>query len=156
VVSRPGDPRAGRIPFRRYVTEQWFPNHVLEPTTRESYHYCLKKHILPWFGSMKMCDILPTHVREWVRYLSVHGVSPAHVRHLKVILSAIFTTALNDFVIALHPCRGVQRSSPQHRRGAPRDHHARVRPLPGDRQVRALGRGVAFGRHLGRPGARLR
>jgi integrase len=57
---------------------------------------------------MKMSDILPTHVREWVRHLSAQGVSPAHVRHLKVILSAIFTTALNDFVVALHPCRGVK------------------------------------------------
>jgi hypothetical protein len=47
VVSTPGDPRADRIRFRRYVTEQRFPNHVLEPTTRGSYHYCLKKTSSP-------------------------------------------------------------------------------------------------------------
>jgi integrase len=29
-------------------------------------------------------------------------------RHNKIILSAIFTSALNDFMTALHPCRGVK------------------------------------------------
>ena len=106
--GRPGDPRSGRITFSAYVDDHWFPNHILEPSTRESYRYCLDKHILPWFGAMKMRDILPTHVREWVAELVAGGVSPAHIRHLKIILSAIFTTALNDFVIVIHPCRGVK------------------------------------------------
>jgi hypothetical protein len=35
-------------------------------------------------------------------------VSPAVIRHTKIILSAVFTTALNHFVVALHPCRGRQ------------------------------------------------
>jgi len=35
-------------------------------------------------------------------------VSPATIRHAKIVLSAIFTTALNDLVIGLHPCRGVK------------------------------------------------
>ena len=30
------------------------------------------------------------------------------IRHNKIVLSAIFTTALNDLVIALHPCEGVK------------------------------------------------
>jgi integrase len=30
------------------------------------------------------------------------------IRQSKIILSAIFTTALNDLVVALHPCRGVK------------------------------------------------
>lgn len=57
---------------------------------------------------MKIRDILPVHVRQWVTKLSAAGVSPAQVRHLKIILSAVFTTALNDFVVLLHPCKGVK------------------------------------------------
>jgi integrase len=106
--GRAGDAALRRIQFADYVNEQWFPNHVLEPSTRESYRYCIDRHIIPWFGSMKMRDILPVHVREWVTQLSAAGVSPAQVRHLKIILSAVFTTALNDFVVVLHPCRGVR------------------------------------------------
>jgi integrase len=57
---------------------------------------------------MKMADIQPIHVREWVSDLINHGMSPATIRHQKIILSAIFTTALNDHLIPLHPCKGVK------------------------------------------------
>ena len=107
-AGRPGDPRAGQMSFATYVEQTWFPNHVLEPTTREGYRYNLDRHILPTFGRMRMGEILPMHVREWVTQLTARGVSPATVRHVKIILSAVFTTALNDFIIVLHPCRGVK------------------------------------------------
>ena len=86
----------------------WFRHHVLEPSTRESYRYSLNKHLMPTFGSMRMVDILPSHVREWVAERSDAGVTPATIRHNKIILSAIFTTALNDQVTLIHPCRGVR------------------------------------------------
>lgn len=107
-AGRPGDPTAGRVTFADYVNETWFPNHVLEASTRQSYRYGLDRHIVPWFGPMKMCDILPTHVREWVHALDAAGVSAANIRQQKIILSAVFTTALNDFVIVLHACKGVK------------------------------------------------
>jgi integrase len=100
--------RSERISFSDYVSRHWFPNHVIEPSTRESYRYNLDAHITPWFGPMKMNDILPIHVREWVTHLTSTGMSPATIRHQKIILSAIFTTALNDFVITLHPSRGIK------------------------------------------------
>jgi integrase len=107
-AGRAGEPRTRKLSFAEYVNLSWFPNHILEPTTRESYRYCLDRHILPWFGPMKIRDILPTHVREWVQELISQGVSPAQIRHLRIILSAVFTTALNDFVVMLHPCKGVK------------------------------------------------
>ena len=66
--GRVGDPRRGRQSFRRYVEEEWLPNHVMEPSTREGYTYQIGKHIMPWFGRMKMVEILPSHVREWVTH----------------------------------------------------------------------------------------
>ena len=107
-AGRPWDPATGRITFTSYVRLHWFPHHVLEPTTRESYRYNLDRRITPWFGPMKMADIQPSHVRQWVSDLINHGVTPATIRHQKIILSAIFTTALNDHVIQLHPCKGVK------------------------------------------------
>jgi integrase len=106
--GRLGDPRRGRQTFERYVEDEWLPNHVIEPTTRESYTYSLGKHILPHFGRMRMVEIIPAHVREWVLTLHEQGVSPATIRYNKVLLSAIFTTALNDQVTFLHPCKGVK------------------------------------------------
>lgn len=106
--GRIGDPRRGRQRFRRYVEDEWLPHHVMEPTTREVYTYMINKHILPWFGSMRMVDVLPSHVREWVSHLGQTGVKPATVQKLRFILSAIFTTAFDDKVTFLHPCKGVK------------------------------------------------
>jgi integrase len=105
--GRLNDPRRGRQTFRRYVTEEWLPHHVMEATTREAYTYQIGKHILPWFGPMRMNEIMPAHVREWVTDLQAKPVSPASIQKVRFILSAIFTAALDD-VTFLHPCKGVK------------------------------------------------
>ena len=105
--GRLNDPRRGKQTFRRYVTEEWLPNHVMEVTTREAYTYQIGKHILPWFGPMRMNQIMPAHVREWVTDLQAKNVSPASIQKVRFILSAIFTSALDD-VTFLHACKGVK------------------------------------------------
>ncbi|WP_406673777.1 tyrosine-type recombinase/integrase [Nonomuraea sp. N2-4H] len=84
------------------------PNHEIEATTRQSYTYTIHRHLIPEFGEMRMIDILPEHVRAWGATMKKNGVSPATIKYAKVLLSAIFTTALNDQVTYLHPCRGVK------------------------------------------------
>lgn len=88
--GRVGDPARGRQRFRRYVKEVWLPNHVMEASTREGYTYQIDRHIMPWFGAMRMVEILPSDVREWVTHLSElkndkdePTVSPTTVRNLK-------------------------------------------------------------------------
>jgi len=105
--GRISDPRRGRQTFRRYVTEEWLPNHVIEATTRESYTYLIGKHILTWFSPMRMNEIMPSHVREWITDLKGKNVSAVTIQKLRFILSAIFTTAMDD-VTFLHPCKGVK------------------------------------------------
>jgi len=105
--GRLNDPRRGRQTFHRYVTEEWLPHHVMEATTREAYTYQIGKHILPWFGPMRMNEIMPAQVREWVTGLQARGVSAASIQKVRFILSAIFTTALDD-VTFLHPCKGIK------------------------------------------------
>lgn len=106
--GRLGDPARGRMTFKRYVEEIWLPNHEMEPSTRQSYTYSINKHLIPEFGPMRMVDILPEHVREWVVRMRAQGVTPVTIEYAKVRLSAIFTTALNDQVTFLHPCKGVR------------------------------------------------
>jgi hypothetical protein len=86
--GRLNDPRRGRQTFHRYVTEEWLPHHVMEVTMREAYTYQIGKHILPWFGPMKMNEIMPAHVREWVTDLQGKGVSSASIQKVRFILSA--------------------------------------------------------------------
>ena len=98
-----GEPGRGRQTFRDYVEQTWLPNHEIEATTRQSYTYVLRRRIFPEFGPMRMIDILPEHVREWVAGLKAGGVKPPTIRSCFVVLSAVFTTALNDQVTFLHP-----------------------------------------------------
>ena len=134
-TGRPGDPRAGRITFADYAVKQWLPHHVMEPTTREGYEYYIHRHLIPWFGQMRMSDILPTHVREWVSDMSTAGMTPATIRHVKIILSAIFTTALNDYVVVIHAGRGVKSPTvpiKEYRIVTPDEYSQLCRALPGD------------------------
>jgi integrase len=105
--GRMGNPSRGRQRFRTYVLEEWLPNHQMEARTRENYSYYLDRHILPWFGAMRMVEVMPADVRAWIKNLQNGGVSAHVIRYCKTILGAIFTTALND-VIHLHPVRGVK------------------------------------------------
>jgi integrase len=107
--GRVGDPARGRQTFRKYVEERWLPNHVLEPTTREKYTYYLGAFIFPTLGPMRMADIFPEHIREWISAMQREDRSAWTIQCCKSsILSSIFTTALNDQVTYIHPCRGVK------------------------------------------------
>src|SRR6266851_6318147 len=105
--GRMGNPSRGRQRFRTYVEKEWLPNHQIEARTRESYTYYLDRHVLPWFGSMRMIEVMPSDVREWITHMQNENVSAHVIRYCKTILGAIFTTALND-VVHLHPVRGVK------------------------------------------------
>jgi integrase len=102
------DLRKGRRRFESYVRETWLPNHVTEPSTRESYTYSIGKHLISWFGKMRMIDITSAEVREWVTHMIASGASPKTIFNNKVILSAIFTTAIADGIVHFHPCRLVK------------------------------------------------
>jgi site-specific recombinase XerD len=106
--GRGSDTRRTRQRFRRYVEDVWLPHHEMEARTCETYTYYLNKHILPVFGGMRINGIQPADVREWVTDLKAAGASPTVIRQCHTILSAVFTTAFNDQITRLHPCRGVK------------------------------------------------
>lgn len=82
---------------------------MIEPTTREKYAYYLSAHIFPVLGPMRMADIFPEHIREWITWMQREGRSAWTIQYCKSsILNAVFTTALNDQVTYIHPCRGVK------------------------------------------------
>jgi integrase len=108
-AGKRGDPSRGRQTFEAYVLEKWLPNHQLEPGVRGEYQRQIRRHLLPFFGPMKMRDIMPEQVRHWVTSMKAQGVPPRTIQYCKVsILNAIFTTALDDEVVTVHPSRGVK------------------------------------------------
>jgi hypothetical protein len=82
--GRIGNPQRGRQSLRRYVEDEWFPNRVIEASTREGYTYLLNRYLLPELGGMRMIEIQARDVRQWVtRLASVYGARPPTVRRCK-------------------------------------------------------------------------
>jgi len=65
-AGKQGDPSRGRQTFQAYVLEKWLPYHLLEPGVRSDYAGQIRRRLLPFFGPMKMREIMPEHVRQWV------------------------------------------------------------------------------------------
>ena len=107
--GRVGDPKRSRQTLSQYVETTWFPNHLIEATTREKYRYLLDRYVLPELGHLRLAELLPGHIREWIVELQkTYGARPPTVREAKVVLDAVLTTALNDQVVAIHAGRGVK------------------------------------------------
>jgi integrase len=96
------------VTFGVYAESFWLPHHVVEAVTRQTYIYVLHRHLIPTFGSLPLSAVTPADVRAWVSSQQAKGVKPATLLHNKMLLSAIFTTAFNDQLIQVHPCRGVK------------------------------------------------
>ncbi len=108
-AGKQGDPGRGKQTFQAYAEGKWLPHHQLEPGVRTNYAGQITKHLIPFFGPMKMRDIMPEHVREWVTSMKAKGASARTIEYCKgSILNAIFTTALEDEVVTIHPSRGVK------------------------------------------------
>jgi hypothetical protein len=85
--GRIGDPQRGRQKFAVYVIEQWLPNHVIEVSTRQGYTYQIGKHLIAYFGEMRMIDISSEVVREWITECTATGMDPKTLLNIKNILS---------------------------------------------------------------------
>ena len=102
------DRRTGRMPFRQYVEQYWWPNLHVEATTRAAYRSYLDKYFLPAFADVPMYRIQPSMVQKWVAVALDAGLSPRSVRKYHTMLHGIFQMAIRDQVIALNPAEGTR------------------------------------------------
>ncbi len=82
-AGKQGDPRRGKQTFEGYVLDKWLPHHLLEPGVSGNYAGQIRKHLMPFFGPMKMRDIMPEHVREWVTSMKAKGASARTIEYCK-------------------------------------------------------------------------
>jgi len=98
------DPKFGKITFRDFVENVWFPSRHLEATTSVAYRSNLDKHFLPAFGERPMAKISPSTIQEWVTKAVENGLSPRSTKKYHVMLHSIFKRAVRDRIIAFNPC----------------------------------------------------
>ena len=102
------DRNAGRISFRDYVEQVWWPSRHLEVSTRAGYRANLDKHFLPYFGAIPMADVLPSAVQGWVTKAVADGLSARSVVKYHVMLHGVFKRAVRDRVIGYNPCADTE------------------------------------------------
>ena len=97
------DPRAGRITFRDYVENVWWPSLHLEVSTKAAYRSNLDTHFLPFFGDYPLSAISPSLVQRWVTHALRGGLSARSVVKYHVVLHGILARAVRDRAIAHNP-----------------------------------------------------
>jgi integrase len=99
---------AGKVTFRAYVEETWWPSRHLEISTKAGYRANLDRHFLPYFGDLPMAKILPSTVQGWVTQAVADGLSARSTVKYHVMLHSIFKRAVRDRVIAFNPCADTE------------------------------------------------
>ncbi len=97
------------LTFREFVKTQWEPN--LFPTfkysTQRGYAYLLRKYLVPFFGTWRLCDVTRPMVQAFVAQLGRH-LAPKSVCLAKNLLSKVFSTAVEWGYVHDNPVAGVR------------------------------------------------
>ena len=98
----------GRKRFADYALGTWLPQFAGEDTTVQGYGFVLEKYLIPEFGATRMIEVTPGRVRAFYALMRDAGIGSSMIEKCKTVLCSLFNTALNDRVVGLHPCRGVE------------------------------------------------
>jgi integrase len=111
------DVDAGRVTFRDYAA-QWLANRTFDRTTYEATALRLRVHVLPAIGHLQLRQIKPSTIQGLMRSLAL---SDTYRRVILANVSAIFSAAVDDELIAKNPCMAgsVTRPSVVRRRVVP-------------------------------------
>lgn len=97
------------ITFQRFVLERWEPNiyPTLRHSTQRNYRWYVRRHLLPFFGTMRLPEIGAADVQVFVGQKSKQ-IAPKTVICLRNLLSKIFNTARRWGYLNGNPAQGAQ------------------------------------------------
>jgi len=106
--GRYADPRLGRIRVADWLGE-WQPTRTnISASTRIRDEASIRNHVIPRFGEVPIGQLQPVHISQWVASLSENGLAPATVRKAYQLLAAALTSAVDNGLIPVSPCRKVK------------------------------------------------
>ena len=95
--------------FEHYVLDRWEP--VIYPmlrfSTSRNYKHLVRRHLLPFFGKMRLPEIGSAEVQMFLAQKS-KDYSPKTVLSLRNLLSKIFGTAQKWGYLQMNPAQGTQ------------------------------------------------
>jgi integrase len=126
-----------------FVEQKFIPEHVAFKRLSGRVHYhAMLKHVLapeevdrvfhvsseeyrgrlkavadwPYMGNVRLCDVRPEHVERLTSAAQIRGYSPQTVKHIRNVVSAIFSHAKHEqCFLGDNPVRQVKTSTPTHK-----------------------------------------
>jgi integrase len=97
------------ISFEQFVLERWEPNifPTLRYSTARNYRHLVRRHLIPFFGSMRLGEIGPADVQMFLADKSKR-FAPWTVHQLRSTLSKILGTAQGWGFLETNPTKTVQ------------------------------------------------
>ena len=102
------DVDAGRISFRTYADE-WLASRTFSPLTYEATELRLRLHVLPVIGNLELRQIKPSTIQKLLRSMEL---AETYRRVIFSNVSAIFSAAVDDDLIAKNPCKASSVTRP--------------------------------------------
>lgn len=78
-----------------------------KPSTRAEYTACVRNHLLPWFGSLDLCEVSSARVQTYVASVASGELSASSVRNHLTVLRSMFTVAQSWGLVDANPIDGV-------------------------------------------------
>lgn len=96
--------------FREFVQSDW--TNLVLPTlklsTQHGYRTVLRKHLLPYFGERRLCDVSKLDVQQFVAEKFRQNLAWQTVRNAWIVISSVFDSAVEYGYLAANPARGVK------------------------------------------------
>lgn len=102
-----------RVGFEDYFAE-WIESYAgrtsrgFSETTRPEYRRPIEVEVLPRWRTWKLADVEPADVRDLFGTMRREGRSTSQIRKLRLALSAMFATAVDDGLLRSNPIAGVR------------------------------------------------
>ncbi|UVS81708.1 site-specific integrase [Actinokineospora sp. UTMC 2448] len=106
------DPAAGKISVEDFGT-RWLADLDIDELSRQNMEMRFRKRVFPYLGRHALGGVKPSAVRTWDRMLREDGLSDRYRYVLFGNVSAMFTAALDDELIAKHPMAGKSVKAPK-------------------------------------------
>jgi hypothetical protein len=99
------DPKAGKVTVKAFA-QSWLADLDIDELSREQMEMRFRSRVFPYVGSAEIGSVRPSAIRTWDRILREEGLSDRYRHTLFGNLSAMFTAAMDDNLIARNPCTG--------------------------------------------------
>jgi integrase len=87
-------------------------------STQQMYRYLGQKHLLPFFGQRRLCDLERAEVQDFINLKQREDYSPKTLRHLRNLLGKAFGVAISRDWMAHNPARNLELPRMERRRQA--------------------------------------